>query len=148
MAVITETPDGLLVTAKAELRSGWARMMLVGLLSPFDGVFDLCSNITIPRNHLPKGFNLNPPPDETLSLKCAVATPTLKEATVQKLRENFSNRMAPEEVAESIRLLVAEGMTSEEIVAETGASPSTVYRATRGTHMSAEAEPVLATAVS
>src|SRR5208283_1353579 len=71
MAEITQTPEGLLVTAKDKVRSGWARVMLVGLLSPFDGVFDLCSNITIPRSHLPPGFSLNPPPDELLPLSYA-----------------------------------------------------------------------------
>ncbi len=137
MAVITETPDGLLVTAKAEVRSGWARMMLVGLLSPFDGVFDLCSNITIPRSHLPSGFNLNPPPDEALSYEEPRTAEPLavklsqKEVYVNQLRENFKPRMTPAEVSQAIKFLAELGMNNEEIVAETGASPSTVYRSHR-----------------
>ena len=142
MAVIKETSDGLLVTAKAEVRSGWARMMLVGLLSPFDGVFDLCSNITIPRSHLPEGFSLHPPPDEAVALSYAEsktqapAEPVAvklsqKELYVNQLRENFKPRMTPAEVSQAIKFLAQLGMNNEEIVAETGASLATVYRSHR-----------------
>jgi hypothetical protein len=73
VAVIVETPTELVVTAKST--SPWQRVMLVGLLSPFDGVFDLCKTITIPRSHLPPNFSLTIAPDEAVALICRVQNP-------------------------------------------------------------------------
>lgn len=149
MAIITQTPDGLLVTAKAEVRSGWARMMLVGLLSPFDGVFDLCNAITIPRSHLPPNFSLTTAPDEAVALSYAEsrtqapAEPVAvklsqKEVYINQLRENFKPRMATATVSQAVKFLMSKGITADEIIAATGVSEATLYRSLR---LSAKTSP-------
>jgi len=145
VAVIVETPTEIRVTAKSS--NPWERVMLVGLLSPFDGVFDCSRTVTIPRSHLPNGFNLNPLPDEAVALSYAesrAAAPaepvklSQKEVCLKQLKENFRRRMSQEEVAIAVRFLLSQGMSADQVVAETGASLSTVYRSLR---LSAETSP-------
>ena len=153
MATITETPEGLLVVPHQEVRR-WDLVMLVGLMSPFDGIFDMWNSvIRIPRGKLPDGFNLNPPPDEAVALSYAESKPaepvavklSQKQVYVNQLKENFRRRMSQEEVTAAVRFLLSQGMSADQIVAETGASLSTVYRSLR---LPAETVGKLVTAVT
>lgn len=137
MATITQTPDGLQVVPHPEVRR-WDLVMLVGLLSPLDGIFNLWSSvISIPKRNLPEGFILNAPPDETFALsyvetkaqETVVAVKlSEKDVCIQKLTRNFKQRMTPVEVSQALKFLIGEGLKPEEIMAETGISSATLYR--------------------
>ena len=135
MATITQTPDGLLVVPLPEVRR-WDLVMLIGLMSPFDGTFDMWNSvIRIPRRNLPDGFNLNPPPDEALSYaeSKAPAEPVAvklspKEIYINQLKENFKPRLASATVSQALKFLMNEGMTANEVIAATGISEATLYR--------------------
>lgn len=142
MATITQTPDGLLVVPHPEVRR-WDLVMLVGLLSPLDGIFNLWSSvISIPKRNLPEGFILNAPPDETFALAHVEAKTqetaepvavklSQKDVYLNQLRENFRLRMQPAEVSQILKFLIREGMTADEIIAATGISSATLYRCIR-----------------
>ena len=136
MATITQTSDGLLVVPHPEVRR-WDLVMLVGLMSPFDGVFDMWNSvIRIPWRNLPDGFNLNPPPDEAVALSYvesrtqSPAEPVAvklsqKQVYVNQLKENFKPRMSTATVSQAVKFLIGEGMTADEVIATTGRTNGT-----------------------